>query len=99
MSDLTPREIDLLRTVFRRHPEIERVCLFGSRATGTNRPESDVDLVAWGALDAQAQARIAAELDELPLPYLFDFEVYDRIAHEELRRIIDGANREVYPRS
>ena len=99
MSGLTPREIDLLRTVFRRHPEIERVCLFGSRATGANRPESDVDLVAWGALDPQLQARIAAELEELPLLYLFDFEVYEHIIDENLRRAVDGANREVYPRA
>lgn len=40
------REVDLerLRAVFRRFPEVRRVLVFGSRATGTAKRASDVDL-------------------------------------------------------
>lgn len=36
----------------RKHPEIEAVYLYGSRARGTNRPDSDIDLAV--AMDFQA---------------------------------------------
>lgn len=35
---------DLILVWARSHPEIEAVWLFGSRARGDNRPESDIDL-------------------------------------------------------
>ncbi|HTG45994.1 MAG TPA: nucleotidyltransferase domain-containing protein, partial [Verrucomicrobiae bacterium] len=38
----------MLIEVFRRHPEVTRVILFGSRAKGTHRPSSDVDLALTG---------------------------------------------------
>ncbi|HEY5769826.1 MAG TPA: nucleotidyltransferase domain-containing protein [Terrimicrobium sp.] len=45
---LTPDELTLVAGVFRRHPEIRSVKLFGSRAKGTHTPHSDVDLALWG---------------------------------------------------
>jgi len=57
----------LLRGVFRQHPEITAVKLFGSRAKGTQAPNSDIDLAIWGTVDALGAAAIAAELDELPV--------------------------------
>ncbi len=69
---LSARELELLTSVFRRYPDIQKVALFGSRAKGTHRPESDVDLALWGGVDPLAGERIALDLDELPLPYRFD---------------------------
>ena len=33
-----------IRTVFSRHPEVEKAILYGSRAKGNFKPGSDVDL-------------------------------------------------------
>lgn len=94
---LTPGELALLHSVFQRHPEITAVKLFGSRAKGTHAPESDVDLALWGELDAlQAQA-IAAELDELPLPYHYDAQPFAAIRHLPLREHIERVGIPLYP--
>lgn len=71
-TGLTPAEIAQIVGVVRRHPEVQRAVLFGSRAKGCARPNSDIDLALYGELsDLQVEA-IALELDELPTPYLFD---------------------------
>lgn len=38
--------VEVVRTVMSRHPEIRKVCLFGSSARGEQGPDSDVDLLA-----------------------------------------------------
>ena len=69
-----PRELALLVHVFRSHPAIKEVKVFGSRAKGTNSPHSDVDLALLGDLNAMQAEAVAAALDELPRPYHYDGE-------------------------
>jgi predicted nucleotidyltransferase len=94
---LTARELDLVTGVFRRHPEIKSAKLFGSRAKGTHSPRSDVDLAVWGDVDALRAEAIAAELDELPLPYCFAVTPFDLIALRPLREHIERVGITVYP--
>lgn len=93
---LTPNEIELLCSVFRRHPEIHAVKLFGSRAKGTHTARSDVDLALWGDLDALRTEAIAAELDELPLPYLYDALPFASIQLPSLREHIERVGVPIY---
>jgi predicted nucleotidyltransferase len=59
--------------VLRRSPRIHRVRLFGSRALGTFREGSDVDLAIEGAgLSLGDLLALHVRLDELNLPYGFD---------------------------
>jgi uncharacterized protein len=82
---LSDRDMDLIRGVLLRHREISAVMLYGSRAKGTHRPESDVDLVVQGDFDDLRAESIAAEMDELPLPYRFDVQSYSAIQSPALR--------------
>lgn len=41
---LTQQEQDLICGVLRAHPEIAEAKIFGSRAKGNSRPNSDIDL-------------------------------------------------------
>lgn len=93
---LTPEALELLREVFRRHPEVREVKIFGSRAMGRSENHSDVDLALWGDLNQALIARIMGELDELPLPYTFDVRAYESIRHEPLKRHIDEFGRVLY---
>jgi predicted nucleotidyltransferase len=94
---LAPSELALLKTVLRRHPEITSVRLFVSRAKkGTDTFRSDIDLALWddiGMLKAQA---IAADLDELPLPYRFDVQPFDSIKARPFREHIERAGIVLY---
>jgi predicted nucleotidyltransferase len=94
---LTSEEIDQLRGVFARHPEVKTVKLFGSRAKGTNAASSDVDLALWGEIDALGAESIAAELDELPTPYKYDVLAFELIKLRPLREHIERVGITVYP--
>mgnify|MGYP000317671234 FL=1 len=94
---LTERELGLINQVFRRHPEILSVRIFGSRAKGTHTPRSDVDLAIWGDVDAIRAEAISAELDELPLPYHFDVKPFESIKLRALREHIQRVGVPVYP--
>ena len=94
---LQPGELDIIRAVFARHPEITAVKLFGSRAKGTPRPESDVDLALWGDVDALAAEAIAAELDDLPLPYHYDVKPFASIQLQSLREHIERVGITIFP--
>lgn len=86
---LTPTELALLQSVFIRHPEVAEVRLFGSRAKSTHQNHSDIDLAVWGDIDPLSAQALAAELDELPLPYRYDVQAFDRIKSPPLREHIE----------
>jgi predicted nucleotidyltransferase len=87
MTTLTDREASLISSVLNLHPEVSQVKLFGSRAKGCHTPASDIDLALWGVDALQAES-IAAELDELPLPYRFDIKAFESIKQDSLREHI-----------
>jgi predicted nucleotidyltransferase len=94
---LPQHESQLLTDVFQAHPEVSEVRIFGSRAKGTHAPSSDVDLALWGNLTALQAEAIAAELDELPLPYRFDVLAFDLIKLQPLREHIERVGIRLYP--
>src|SRR5688572_20757361 len=48
---LDARAQSMLRAVIARHPQVSEAWLFGSRAMGTHRPESDIDIALYGEVD------------------------------------------------
>jgi predicted nucleotidyltransferase len=62
-----------IAAVFARWPAVEEVCLYGSRARGTHRSSSDIDLcVTSRRLDLIGLARLGDELADLGLPWRLD---------------------------
>jgi predicted nucleotidyltransferase len=86
---LQPAELELVRSVLRRHPEVHSATLFGSRAKGTHHERSDVDLALSGELGLLGAEAIAAELEELPLPYRFDVQTLEQISFAPLLEHIE----------
>ncbi len=93
---LQPSELDLVCSVLRRHPEVVRATLFGSRAKGTHHERSDVDLALSGELGLLGAEAIAAELEELPLPYRFDVQALEQISFAPLLEHIERVGVVIY---
>ena len=88
LSDAT---IEKIRSVFARHPQVEKAVLYGSRAKGTFRNGSDIDLTLFGdGLTHELFSLISRELDDLLLPYSFDLSLF---AHIRDADVIDHIRR------
>ncbi|WP_459827939.1 nucleotidyltransferase family protein [Hydrogenophilus islandicus] len=98
-TGLSPRALEQIAAVLRRWPQVTRVRLFGSRAKGTARPNSDIDLALDGDLDDLTVQRIALALDELPLPYLFDVKAVSSLNNRALLEHIERVGIEIYPKT
>ena len=65
--------------------------LFGSRAAGTARPTSDIDLVLYGSLSQADIDRLWTLFDDSALPVTVDLVAYERIAQPRMKAQIDQA--------
>ena len=75
--------------VLRRYKQIHDVILFGSRAIGTYKNGSDIDLCLKGDLNTKLLLNIMTDLDSLFLPYEVDLSIYDKIDNDDLKEHID----------
>lgn len=74
LSDTVIKE---LHDVFRRHANIEKVLIFGSRSKGNYRAGSDIDLALIGKnIDYRQLLDISMEIDDLELLYSIDLLDY-----------------------
>lgn len=96
VTGLSQSELDLIRGVLKRYPAVSGAILFGSRAKGTARPSSDVDLALEGTPNALQAEAIASDLDELPLPYRFDVVALTTVKSTDLRAHIERVGLRIY---
>lgn len=70
--------------------KIERLAIFGSRARGNHRQNSDIDIVVYGGgIDKALIYRLYEVLEEnAPYPYFVDIVSYD-MADDVLKKEID----------
>ena len=69
--------------------EITQVDLFGSRATGRHRRNSDIDLVVYGDVGDTAIDRLRTRFIESSLPVSVDIFSYERMTHRPLKAHVD----------
>jgi predicted nucleotidyltransferase len=82
---LTDKELEQINTLFARYADIEQAILYGSRAKGTNKPFSDVDLTLVGeGLTHSTLSRLLLDIDDLLLPYRFDVSLFHNITNTDL---------------
>ncbi len=70
--------------------KIEKIGLFGSRATGTARENSDIDMVVYGDISEQEVRRFYTLFMESSLPIKVDVVAYNLIAYPPLKEHIDN---------
>ena len=82
---LKENTINRINSVFSGYQEIKQVILYGSRAMGTYRNGSDIDLTIVGeAVTHSQQLRIENQLDDLLLPYKIDLSLMHEIQNTDL---------------
>ncbi len=82
---LSEQVLEKIITLFGKETDVEEVILFGSRAKGTFKEGSDIDLALKGAnTDLQLLRKIELEIDDLMLPYVVDLVIYNKIKEPQL---------------
>lgn len=80
--------VAILETLVER---VERVAVFGSRAEGRQRANSDLDLVLYGSASEADCDRLLTLFQDSSLPFSVDVKSYERIDYAPLRAHIDVA--------
>jgi uncharacterized protein len=89
-TGLSESVLTRLQGIFAAQPAVDQVILYGSRATGTARRGSDIDLALRGRdLAYRDLAAIANQLDDLLLPYKIDLALEASIDNPALREHIE----------
>lgn len=87
-----------IRAVFARYPQVEKAVLYGSRAEGTYRNNSDIDLTLRGGddLTLNVLCKLANDLDDLFLPYTIDLSIFHDISDPDMIEQIQQVGVTVY---
>ena len=94
---LDDKYFNALISVFPRHPEVDSVILYGSRAKGNYKPFSDIDITLKGSnLTRQHLGQIFTEIDDLLLPYFLDISIYNKLTDKGFIEAIDKTGVEIY---
>lgn len=98
-AGLSRDDIKLIATAIQQFPEIENAVIFGSRAKGTYRKASDVDLAVKGsAVTGKTIQQLHFLLnEELPLPYFFDVVHYEALENPLFVTHIDSVGKSLAP--
>ena len=81
--------ISKICSIFKNFSQIEQAILYGSRALGTFKPSSDIDITLIGqALTQDLVWKIAQALDDILLPYVIDLSLFNTLDNTELKEHI-----------
>jgi len=89
---LKPQVIAKIQQVLSRFNEISSVIIYGSRAKGSYKNGSDIDLTIKTNSDKNNDLlyKVNREIDDLNLIYYFDISLFNQITNQDL---IDHINR------
>lgn len=78
-----------LSEVLVRNPKVEKVLIYGSRAKGTEKPGSDIDLAIFAPdMDRHEFSALWSELDDLPIVFKLDVVHFDALDEGTLKQAI-----------
>ena len=80
----------ICRTLLPFIDNIDSISLFGSRATGLYKPNSDIDMVIYGSIDERITNRISTLFNDSYLPLKIDIHAYNLISYQPLKEHIDN---------
>lgn len=95
---LSEQTLDIIQKTCSYFPEIQKVLIFGSRAKGSAKPGSDIDLAILGETVTDAIARkLSYQLnEETTLPYEFDIVCLNTLENNHLKEHINRVGKIIY---
>jgi predicted nucleotidyltransferase len=94
---LKQTELEALQNCFAAHPHIEEVILYGSRAKGTFKNGSDIDItICDSGMTYTELMQLEIELDDLLLPYTIDLSLKRWIQNKDLLDHINRVGKVLY---
>ncbi len=77
-----------IKEIIQKYPQFE-FRIYGSRARGDFKDNSDVDIAVKGKISEQDKFAVLNDFDLLDIPYMIDVVFYDELEKEELIKSID----------
>jgi predicted nucleotidyltransferase len=94
---LSEKAMEQILAVLQCNPRIKRAIIYGSRALGTHKEASDIDLTLTGdQLTYDDLLSISMQLDDLLLPYKMDISLFHQIDNQHVVDHIVRHGREIY---
>jgi len=94
---LNDRDIQTLFGILNKYDEVKKVYLYGSRAKGTHKLGSDIDLAIMNEGVSEKIIRtIKSEIEESSLPYFVDITNFTTLNHKELAEHIQRVGVSFY---
>jgi uncharacterized protein len=82
---LNDKTVETIHHILAHFPQVETALIYGSRAKGTYKPGSDIDLTLTGPdLTPQLLHQIQSDLDDTSLPYRFDISILSALTNPQL---------------
>lgn len=97
---LKRRDMDEILMTISNYKEVESALIFGSRAKGTFKKGSDIDLALKGSeLHHKIIKEISIQLNEyIPIPFFVDVIDYSHLKKKELKKHIEVFGKLIYKR-
>lgn len=94
---LTERNLHTIRVLFQRYDSVKEVVIFGSRATGSYKQGSDIDLAIMNPdFDKNRLPSLVAEFEESDIPYFTDVVFFHTLSNQSLKAQITTHGKIIY---
>lgn len=91
--------IENIISVLEQHPKVDKAFVFGSRAKGNYRPDSDIDIAIKGnGITTDDIIAISVAIETIGITHKFDLIDYNSIKEPALKEHIDRVGIEFYSR-
>jgi len=98
-SGISPEHLDWIQSVLAKHAKVCRAIVFGSRAMGTHKPYSDIDIALFGEINFLDAESIKLGLESLLMPYKFDVIDFNGIKNHALCQHIERVGFVIYEKN
>jgi predicted nucleotidyltransferase len=95
---LPQRTLNSMEKIFRNHKNIRQVVLYGSRAKGNYRNNSDIDITLKTEVGFTRQnlLRVISDFEDSDIPYLMDISIYETLDNENLKEHINRVGKVIF---